>query len=432
MIQRRPMEKLAIPMPIKRFFLIVPLCLFNITGGLANNAYSLSELEKIALARAPELETLKQNQIALEENAIAAGQLSDPQLQAGLINMPTDTFKTTQENMTQWKLSLSQAFPRGRSLSLKSEQQKIMARQVEERQNLTKSEILRDLRLDWLELYYLIHAEKILKKARGVFQHLVKVTTSILSVGSGNQHDVLRAQLDLSQVESRLIQVQNDLGMVRARLTRWLGDDIISQVNPHQLPKWQAPLSMKKIQASLLQHPTLLVAEKSVESAQKDIDLADAAYAPAWSANAHYSLRQGRAGMPKKRRADFVGVQLKTELPFFTGKRQDRKMAASRARYVASKSEKQKALLNLSRDLSATYTMWQELSKQYKLYQNRLHPEARQYAKSTLTAYENRQLDFPTVARAHDREIMVSLQKLRIQTNLYQSRANLLYLEMSK
>ncbi len=60
-----------------------------------------------------------------------------------------------------------------------------------------------------------------------------------------------------------------------------------------------------------------------------------------------------------------------------------------------------------------------------------MHPESKQYAKSTLTAYENRQLDFPTVARAHDREIMVSLQKLRLQTNLYQARAHLLYLETS-
>ncbi len=419
-------------MHIKYFFFILSFSLFNNPKVCAHQEYTLSDLEKIAVERAPELEALRQNQLALEEIAIATGQLSDPQLQAGLINVPTDNFKTTQENMTQWKVSLSQAFPRGRSLALKSEKQRIMAQQTGERQNLTEAEILRVFRTDWLELYYLIHAEKILKKARGVFQHLVKVATSILSVGSGSQHDVLRAQLDLSQVESRLIQVQNDLGMVRARLARWLGDEIISQLNPHQLPKWKMPLSMETIQASLLQHPTLLIAEKSVASAQKDIDLADAAYAPAWSVNAHYSLRQGRAGMPRKRRADFVGMQLKTELPFFTGNRQDRKMAASRARYVASKSDKQKALLLLSRDLSSTYSMWQELSKQYKLYQNRLYPEAQQYAKSTLTAYENRQLDFPTVARAHDREIMTALQKLRIQTNLYQARANLLYLETSK
>lgn len=398
----------------------------------AHNTYALKDLEKIALERAPELEALKHTKIALEENAVAAGQFSDPQLQAGLINLPTDTFKTTQENMTQWKVSLSQSFPRGRSLSLKSEQQQIMARQVGERKNLTEAEIIRALRIDWLEFYYLIHAEKILKKARGVFQHLVKVATSILSVGSGNQHDVLRAQLDLSQVESRLIQVQSDLGDSRAKLTRWLGDEVVSQMKAHQLPSWINPPPINTMQQSLPQHPILLVTEKSVESAQKEIDLANAAYAPAWSMSAHYSLRQGRAGIPKSRRADFVGLQLKTELPFFTSNRQDRKMAASRAHYVASKSEKHKTLLNLSRDLSATYTLWQELSNQYNLYQNRLHPEARQYAKSTLTAYENRQLDFPTVARAHDRELMTSLRKLRIQTNLYQARATLLYLETSK
>ncbi len=427
------MERPEIPM-ITKFYTVL-LSSFFLSGSVAvahNTPYALKALEKIALERAPEIDVLKHNQIALEENSIAVGQLSDPQLQAGLINVPTDTFKTTQENMTQLKFSLSQTFPRGRSLSLKSEQQHIKALQESERQGLTEAEIVRQLRLDWLELYYLIHAETILQKARSVFQHLVKVATSILSVGKGNQYDVLRAQLDLSQTESRLIQVQNDLGNVRAKLTRWLGDNIVSQLSPHQLPDWSTPPPEKKLQASLHKHHTLLIAEKSVEAAQKDIDLADASYAPAWSLSAHYSVRQGHAGMPKKRRADFVGLQVKTELPFFTGNRQDRKASASRARYVASQSQKNKAMLTLSRDLSTTYVMWQELSNQYKLYQNRLHPEARQYAKSTLTAYENRQIDFPTVARAHDREIMTSLQKLRIQTNLYQARANLLYLETRK
>ena len=393
---------------------------------------SLRELEKIALERAPELETLKQKQTALEESAVAAGQLSDPHLQAGLINLPTDTFKTTQENMTQLKFSLSQTFPRGRTLSLKSDKQQIKARQEGVRQNLTKAEILRALRVDWLELYYLIHAEKILKEALGLFQHLIKVATSTLSTGSGNRHDVLRAQLDLSQIESRLIQLQNDLGSTRAKLTRWLGKEIATQLHPKQLPHWSLPPSEEAFLASLHKHPVLLIAEKSVESAHKDIDLANAAYAPAWSLSAHYSVRQGSAGSPKKRRSDFVGMELKTELPLFTNNRQDRNLASSRARYVASKSQKQTTFLNLSREVSAAYTLRQHLSKQYALYKERLYPEAKQYAKATLTAYENRQLDFPTVVKAHDREIMISLQKLRLQINLYQARAHLLYLEASK
>ncbi len=165
-----------------------------------------------------------------------------------------------------------------------------------------------------------------------------------MSSGSGNQHDALRAQLDLSQIEDRLIQLQNDLGAIRAKLTRWLGRDLALNVYPHQLPHWDTPASESTFLASLHKHPALLIAEKSIESSQKDMDLADAAYAPAWSVNAHYSVRQGSSGMPKKNRADFVGVQLKTELPFFTGNCQDRNAASKRARYIASKSQKQTAL----------------------------------------------------------------------------------------
>ncbi|MBT4880302.1 MAG: hypothetical protein HON43_04960 [Alphaproteobacteria bacterium] len=90
--------------------------------------YTLEVMEKIAIERAPELEQLRSRKIALEDSAIADGQMADPKLQAGIINVPTDTFSNTQENMTQIKFALVQDFPRGNSLSLRTEQQKLLAK----------------------------------------------------------------------------------------------------------------------------------------------------------------------------------------------------------------------------------------------------------------------------------------------------------------
>ena len=51
--------------------------------------------------------------------SIMAGTLPDPTLMLGLMNLPTNGYAFDQEGMTQFKVSLSQKFSRGDSLSLK-------------------------------------------------------------------------------------------------------------------------------------------------------------------------------------------------------------------------------------------------------------------------------------------------------------------------
>ena len=393
---------------------------------------SLKEIEKIALEKAPELEHLQNRQTELKETAIALGQLPDPKLQAGWINLPTDTFSTTQENMTQVKFGIVQDFPRGRSLSIKSEQHQLLAMSEGHQLQATGAEILRAVRMNWLELYYLFSARKILQNSKTVFAHLVKVSTSILSVGKGYQYDVLRAQLDVTETETQLIQVEEDIAKVTAKLVRLVGPDIANSIHPIQLPDWSEPHDESTLHEKVKHHPIIKKVDSLIEASRKEIELSEAHYSPAWSLGLHYSFRHGRAPPHARKRADFVGVQLTTELPFFTKNRQDRKLAASTARHKASKSQRRIDLLTLAREVSEYYAMWTQLKVQENLYKNRLMPEAKQYAAATLTAYENRQIDFPTVARAHAKELAVRLQASRVTTNRYKARVYLLYLETEK
>ena len=54
------------------------------------------------------------------EKSVAEGELMDPKLQIGLLNLPTDTFDFDQEPMTQFKVSYIQQFPSGDSRRLPS------------------------------------------------------------------------------------------------------------------------------------------------------------------------------------------------------------------------------------------------------------------------------------------------------------------------
>ncbi|MBT4880663.1 MAG: TolC family protein [Alphaproteobacteria bacterium] len=281
--------------------------------------------------------------------------------------------------------------------------------------------------MNWIELYYLLSARKILTETKTVFGHLVKTATSMLSVGTEFQHNVFRAQLELTQVESKLIEIEEDIKIVRANLARLVGPKIARIVHPRNLPKWSNPSAESSIRKNIMQHPVIKSDDSAIEANQKGIELSEELYKPAWSLGLQYSFRQGR--MSQRKRSDFVGVQITTELPFFTSNRQDKRVTASLEQYKASKSQKEINLLNLSKEVSHSYAAWMQLKKQENLYKTKLVPEAKQYAEAALNAYENTQVAFLTVAKAYDMKLTTLLQSVRIETKRQKARAYLLYLE---
>ncbi|MAI30751.1 MAG: transporter, partial [Rhodopirellula sp.] len=66
-----------------------------------------------AIENDPWLRQSVQMQSALLEESIADGALPDPRMTIGAANLPTDTFDTGQEAMTQATIGFTQRIPRG-------------------------------------------------------------------------------------------------------------------------------------------------------------------------------------------------------------------------------------------------------------------------------------------------------------------------------
>lgn len=186
----------------------------------------------------------------------------------------------------------------------------------------------------------------------------------MLSAGKGHQHDVLRIQLELSNLESRIILIEGNIQKVRANLARWVGCKLAKLAHPQSLSKWSATKTPQRLQKDIKNHPLLLTADKIVHAAKKEVELSRAAYSPLWSAGLHYAIRKGRSGMNRKRRADFIEVQVSTELPSFTSNRQDKKLTASIERYASAKSNRKQVFLNIYKEISRIYATWQQLAAQ--------------------------------------------------------------------
>jgi len=390
---------------------------------------TLQQAENAALTQSPEIKSLQAKTRALGQSAIAAGQLSDPKLMLGTMNVPVDTFDFSQEPMTQIQVGIQQSFPRGRSLHYRSLQKKDLSRAESQKQQETRLQVLQGVRVSWLNLYYWLHARQIILKQKKVFRHLVKVSESMLANNKAQQKDVIRAQLELTELDNRLLDINQQIDTARATLARWVGPALAKTANPKRLPRWTSPSTLGQLHNRIKQHPILKTDEAFISAGNAGINLARQQYKPGFTVGVAYGFRQGRNVVDGRRRADFLTAQVSVDLPLFTHNRQDRTLKASEDDLIASEENQMSHYRQLREALKTQYASWQQQRKSAWLYRSHLVPEAKQYAEATMTAYQNAQTDFPTLARAYVRELNTELAGLK--ANVYRdiARANLLYLQ---
>lgn len=390
---------------------------------------TLQQAENAALSQSPEIKSLQAKTYALGQSAIAAGQLSDPKLMLGTMNVPVDTFDFSQEPMTQIQVGLQQSFPRGRSLHYRSLQKNDLSIAESHKQQETRLQVLKGVRLSWLNLYYWVHAKQIILKQKKVFRHLVKVTESMLANNKAQQKDVIRAQLELTELANQLIKINQQIDTARSGLARWIGVPLANRAHPTRLPRWKKAPILANFENRIKQHPELRTDQALISARHAGVKLAEQQYKPGVSVGVAYGFRQGRNSMNGRSRADFLTAQVSVDLPMFTHNRQDRTLKASEENLIASEENKMSRYRQLREALKTQYVSWQQQGKSAWLYRSHLVPEAKQYTEATMTAYQNAQSDFPTLARAYVRELNTELAGLKAKVNRDIARVKLLYLQ---
>lgn len=258
---------------------------------------TLHQAEQSALKQAPELQALRAKTRALKQSAIAANQLVDPKLMINAMNVPVNTFNFSQVPMTQVQLGLQQSIPRGQSLHYQSLQKLAMSRAEYQRERATKLFILREVRLDWLNLYVWLQTKRIVNTQKKVFSHLVKVTESMLANNKTQQKDVIRAHLELVDINNRLININQQIDIARVQLKRWIGSRLAQQAHPKRVPTWSNPSATKTLLKILKRHPELKTDAALIDSSRASLRFAEQQYKPGYKVTLAYGFRQeiGRA-----------------------------------------------------------------------------------------------------------------------------------------
>jgi outer membrane protein TolC len=340
-------------------------------------------------------------------------------MRVGLANYPIESGDFATEGMTQAQLGFRQSFPSGKSRTFGAQQFTSLSREMSASADARERDVLMNVRRAWLETYYWQRAADIVAESRPFFADLVTVTRSLYAVGRKTQHDVLRAELELSRLDDRLIEINRRHLQAQAVLSEWLGADAGRRI-ASKLPAWEQVPAIEVLREKLFTHPALLAAEANVAAQYASVNLAVERKKPGWALDVGYGYREGYlpSGEP---RSDFINVSVTVDMPFFQKNRQDRSLAAALSERSASEYEKEELLRRLSSQLDAEYTHWQELTRRVALYESLILNLSQNQALAALLAYQSDAGDFADVMRGYIDDLNTRLDHVRLQVERGQS-----------
>jgi outer membrane protein TolC len=382
---------------------------------------TLMEAEDRALYQEPGRAAYEARAESFVEQSVAVGQLPDPTLRMGLGNFPIESGGFTTEGMTQAQLGIRQSFPPGKTRAVSTRQFQSLAAEMLGNADARGRDVLTSVRTAWLETYYWEQAHSIVSESRPFFSDLATVTRSLYAVGSKDQQDVLRAELELSRLDDRLIDINKQRARARAALSEWVGSES-SRLIAEKLPAWEQVPTLEVLHSDLLTHPVLIAADALIDARGAGIDLANERYKPGWALDLGYGYRDGflPSGDP---RSDFVSLSVTVDLPLFRKNRQDRGLAAALSERRAANESKDAQLRRLSSQLDSEYAHWQNLSRRVDLYERLILNQAKGQANAALAAYQSEAGDFADVMRGFIDDLNTRLDHVRLQIDQAQSYA---------
>jgi len=396
-------------------------------------ALTLAQAESLALENNPALAAAGQRARAMAEVPSQVGSLPDPMLSMNAMNLPVDTFSNTQEAMTQMQVGLSQAIPFPGKLGLKEKAARRMAEAATHNQQEYRLLLLRNTRIHWWNLAYLDKALSIIRHNQQLLRKLVRIAVTRYKTGKGLQQDVLLAQLELSKLLERELDMKASRQREAEALSAVLGGVPLSAL---QLPDIEAPATAGEalqqavpdtalLKARARQHrPMLLAMLDGVQAADSRLELARKDYYPDFKLGAAYGFRRG-SNASGQARPDLASVMFSVELPLYAGSKQHRAVDQRTAEKVSAEFSRLDAVNRVDSEIESSASDLSIARDRLQLFEQGILPQARQTTASMLAGYQVNKVDFLNLVRAQLNEFNTDIQYWQQVSAFHQAEARL-------
>lgn len=294
----------------------------KVDAARAEEALSLAESILLATQNQPLLQSLDDAAVSSRHAAIAEGQLPDPKVKFGVINLPvttSDALRYNRDDQTMVNVGISQDVIPLKKREVASNRMLAEAEQFHSEQIATARSIERDVALAWLDVYEAQRKTELYQRMIEDMTAERKILAATLSSGNAKTSDVFVMDTDISMTKEKRIFAQRDERKARAALARWIGKSASRPISP-KLPVMTINLSHDATQKEIEKHPFLQNAFQSEKVAQYDVDSAQANLERNWGWEVGYGKRFND-------RSDMLSFQLSIDLQLDRTNRQNRRIA---------------------------------------------------------------------------------------------------------
>lgn len=363
-----------------RFIVAVAAALL-VTSALSGQAIDWHDAESVdraALERHPALASIAARINAGEERERSAGAYPNPMVMAGVQDRPIDL--TRDEMMTMVMVGASQTIPRkGRREAL----ERVAALDVEELRLEARS-LREEIRRDVLFTYYDLAAADsqitATTQLATAVDAIVAASRFRYEVGTTIQADVIRAQLQRTDIEHQLLTLGGRRRIAASRLVAQLGLPANTEIPSLH---FEHATGVREISADPVvpeDHPALAAVRNEVERREQNIRLAKQLTRPEWSLEATYGVRPEQT--------DMFSVVARVEVPVRRKSVIDPQIRAAVAERDASTRRLDEVRRRLAEALGVAYAQHAEANKQLLLHEKVLVPQAKLAFDATLGAYQ--------------------------------------------
>lgn len=402
---------------------LISIIIFSIDVSADIAGLTLEQAVTIALSQDdPSVASLKSQARSLQESAIADGQLPDPKVKFGVVNLATDSFRFSQEPMTNLQFGAHQNFisssKRKFARQRTQDQGQAFLYQARGRQLIIALEV----RKLWLKLFYLGQAEILVGKKQQQLQNMQKAQERKFANSTSSAHIILSIDSELALLTDKLEDIAGKKDYTRALIARYIGEENARKSLVGSFDTLPSPKPAQILTEGLVDHPVIQREQALIQASSKDIALAKEAYKPNWGIGVGYGLRAGG-------RADVATALVTMDVPLFTGKRQDKRLSAAKQSKQAAELRLQSQHMNMVRDIKASFTIWLKSSSRIDLYNRVILKRTQDATKASENAFAGGKSDFTEIIRTHLSELEARIKLETIKWERANAAADLLYFQ---
>ena len=356
---------------------------------------NVDTLINYAKTRNPEYAAMQAEAEASGERVTPAGALPDPKFRTELrdiTRMGEQSATLSPSRVGSTRYLLMQDIPWFGKRDLKREIAELEADGAKGRALGTWADVAGRIKVNFAQLYYVHRNEQLTREILDLMTRLEKVAQVRYSGGLAAQQDVIRAQVEQTNMRNELIALETEQHHLHARLNALLArpNNAPLQV-PTQLRKLPAPVTLDYAtleERVRTRNPQLFADESKIKAAEKSRDLT--------YKNRYPDFTLGVSPIQYQNSIKEWELMFEVNIPLQQSSRRSQERE-SESMLNAARSRKDATTNQVSAELAEALSGIEAARRTENLLTNSLLPQAELTFKAALAGYETGKVDFATL-----------------------------------